>query len=208
MKEESEEKKKLSIKEWILCIGGILFLTLLMVLPPTFRIIFEEETSFVPSPTKEPEVTIAPTMTPDESQLDQEIVLCTKSGTMSPFYQESLEIQLIHSNLDLKKEKETVIRTYDSTNPVQVEEFNKTLASCDPIPLYYRNIQGFYYYCEKDANTIKMTRTYDLTTFVNTTTNIDQDTIEVLSTPYFLNQNVDIVRIGLENEGYYCRTYE
>lgn len=208
MNEESGEKKKLSVKEWILCIGGILFLTLLMVLPPTFRILFEEEASFVPSPTKEPEVTIAPSMVPEKPQTKEEIVLCTKSGETSPLYQESLEIQLIHNNLDLKKEKEIVIRTYDSTNPIQVEEWNKTLASCNPVPLYYRDIQGFDYSCESSDDTIQITKTYDLTSFVNTTTNIDQDTIEVLSTPYFLNQNVDIVRIGLENEGYYCRTYE
>ena len=208
-----EEERKLSTKEWILCIGGIVVLTLLMILPPTFRILFDEDEMVTPQPSSTPPPSSEPTDAPDVEDPEPPIenyekVVCSRSGEGASLYQESLEVTFFHDSQSLKEVSYQSTKMYDLANPASLEAYQRTLSTCSPVPLSYRHVLGFTYECDASSTTITTVQTYDLSSFTNTTITNDEGGYEVLTTSYFLNQNVDVARLGLENEGYYCHSVE
>ena len=173
-----EEERKLSTKEWILCIGGIVVLTLLMILPPTFRILFDEDEMVMPSPSSTPpssEPTDAPGVEEPEPPVENyEKVVCSRSGEGASLYQESLEVTFFHDSQSLKKVSYQSTKMYDLSNPASLDAYQRTLSICSPVPLYYRNVLGFTYECDASSSTITTVQTYDLSSFTNTTvTNVE-----------------------------------
>ncbi len=207
MEKENKTKKALSTKEWILCIGAITILTLLMVLPPVFRIVFQEDT---------PNNTLAPTPTPtdlgdepsttetspiDDSQYEK--VICTKEETNSETYQELNTFSLAHENGQLKIYSSINKKTYQLSEESDHSSFLKEKTSCDEVPSVYLTIRGFNYDCTSSENEIQLTQKFDLSNFKEKRVTINQEE-KLITTPYYLDQNVRVIRKDLEKQGYVC----
>ena len=84
--------RALSIKEWFFCIMALLILITLIVLPPVFRIVFEEEnisSNKTPTPSNDNDLYPKKTPTPfiDDSQYEK--LICTKEEDKEGFYYET-----------------------------------------------------------------------------------------------------------------------
>lgn len=204
-----EKTKGLGLKEWIFCIGTILVLTLFMVLPPVFRIVFVDEAE---KRNPEPIITPTPTNNPtkpdtklefDDSTYEKEI--CTKNVDSASPYIESVQMIFSHKEKNLKMYTETSIKVYDLLDGEQIELFEQEKSKCEYPPASYFHIKGYQYSCKTEENKIEATEKFNLETFSNTT--IEEDgKLKVVSVLYFYNQNVDIIKAGLESQGYTCET--
>ena len=105
-----DEKKKVGLTsvEWIISIIGIIFLTLVIVLPPVFRVVFKEEIK-EPNNSIQDDLIVEETEAIDDSNYPK--VTCTKQNTTSD-YIESVNVVLAHQNNLLKILTTTSVKTY------------------------------------------------------------------------------------------------
>lgn len=208
MENENKTKKALSMKEWILCIGAITILTLLMVLPPVFRIVFSDDKpnpltpTLTPTPTgslEEPSTT--ETAPIDDSQYEK--IVCTKENVKDETYKEIDILHLAHENGQLKIYSSINKKVYSAVEETENSLFLEEKKSCDEIPRAYLTIRGFNYQCTSSENEIQLTQIFDIANFKEKRVKIDQEE-KLISVPYYLNQNVRVVRKDLEKQGYVC----
>lgn len=208
MKDQKDQTKPLSIKEWIFCIIGIVLLTSFMVLPPLFRIVFAED-EFTPTLTptppsldeegKEPE-TVNPI---DLSKYDQ--VICVSN--IEEIGDSKITQIFAHQDKKLKVYVEKTERTFSqSKEEFDLEESKE--GSCSLPPKEYLNVSGFEYQCgasnSLSETLVVMENRFDLKRFSDTTVTIGEE-IRVLSVPYYLDQDVDAIQSNLEAQNYSCQ---
>lgn len=188
--------KKMGIKEWLFCIAGIILFTSFMVLPPVFRLIFpvEQIIDKKPEPSQKPEEPEGPIVVDDSSYNK---IICRKTLPTN----EISEITLSHEDGRLQVYTEKNTKIY---NEITEEEFKKIKENCDYPQSAYLRIEGFQYLCENQDKNITITKKYDLKTFANTTITLEDGSIDLVSVPYFYDQNIDNIQKNLENNQYIC----
>ena len=197
----------LSLIQWNLCVGGILVLSSFIVLPPVFRIVFEQPVEEQNGPDNSDDyLPSSPGGSSgnliDDSKYDR--IICTyddENHTAYP-YRDSLGILLFHEDNQLRIVSETLSRVYSLDTDENKEEFAEIQRACQEIPDSYYQIKGFNYECSTGGNSIYMVKKFDLASFDPTSVAVnDQDEIK---TSYTLNQNVLEIVSQLELAGYIC----
>jgi len=206
-KTKIKQKSPLSIKEWIFCISGLLILTLLVTLPPVFRIVFADDKErenmpvTTPVPTMDLQANKKVTEPIDDSKLEK--IVCTKTEAPENSYQETITLTLSYEEGELKVYSDTNKKTYDISLEDQRTSFEEEKLTCDEIPKPYLTIPGFNYNCVSTENSIEITEKFDLATFKEKKVTAGEKEV-VFSAPYYPKQNVRLIRRELEKAGYVC----
>ena len=191
---ESNQKVGLTKTEWILSITGIVLLVLLMVLPPLFRIIFEEET--INAENENNQIEQVPSNQEakiDDSNLTKTI--CMKQTTSSDYIDNSVII-LSHDNNLLKVLTEDTTNTYTLSSKESESLYTEEKLSCNNTPDKYYQITGFNYSCKVSASSVQTTKKYDLSKFEST---------NEFHPSFILNQDITEIITSLTSEGYTCQ---
>ena len=195
----------LSLIQWILCVGGILVLSSFIVLPPVFRIVFEQPVEEQNGPDNSDDyLPSSPGGSSgnliDDSKYDR--IICTYSDESSSDYRDSLGVLLFYEDNQLRIVSETVNRVYPLDTKDNEAKFAEAQLACQEIPDSYHQTRGFNYECSTGGNSIYTVRKFDLATFDPTL--VSESDKEVISTNYTLNQNVQEIVTQLESAGYLC----
>ena len=206
-KTKIKKKSPLSIKEWIFCISGLTILTLLVVLPPVFRIVFADDKEkenmpvTTPVPTMDLQSNKKETEPIDDSKLEK--IACTKIEVHENSYQEEITLILAYEDGGLQVYSDTNKKTYDLAVEDQLSLYQKGKLTCDDIPKSYLTISGFNYSCTSTENSIEIAEKFDLAVFKEKKVTVGEEEV-ILSSPYYPKQNVRLIRRELEKVGYTC----
>lgn len=209
MDNKKVENKELSIKEWIICLGGILILLLFIALPPIFRIAFAEEEPFSPIPTMDPSANPEVTPHPDYADIDEtkyERVVCKVSGINNLGYPEETEVTFGYEDNKLKVHVAKSVVTFDINNQDQKNRFEIEKANCNKTYEVFGIIRGYKRYCSYTSNSLIVIQKFNLARFSNTAVS-DIDGNPVLISPgYTFNEDVTSIKTTLEGKKYTCET--
>ena len=192
-----EKKKGMSLVDWVLSIGAIIVLVLLIVLPPVFRVVFEEE--------KPADNNTKPDVVDTTKKFDDSMhtkINCLKQENLSG-YVRVRNITLAYDENTLKKWTDATVDTYLLDSKENENLFAEARLQCSNKDIY-NNISGFYYSCNTLDNAVEVTKKYDLDVF-NIVTLKDGDKDIIVSSEYLLNQNVEEIKLNLVNSGYTCQ---
>ena len=181
-----EQKVGLTTKNWILSILGILLLLCVIVLPPVFRIFFEEEEVLPEPDLGEPIVT----------------TICSKDGLENVDYVDGEILTFEHQNLKVKQFTKKTNRIY---NDPLVYQQNKQ--SYGVLVTAFSIITGYDYSAtpNDDMSSINIIESYDLNNFKDTTVVIPGDTESTsISSSYQLDSSITTIKEELVANGYVC----
>ena len=200
---ENKQKVGLSKSDWILSIGGIILLTLLIVLPPIFRIVFEEEKQ----PAVDSNDTIVET-TPSnrEEEISDSIyskITCINQLT-HPEYIENSTIIIAHENNMLKVLTEDTTNTYLLNSKESESMYTQEKLACNNLPDVFHQIKGYNYSCNVSETSVQTTKKYDLNKFKPITVNDHEGVSTSITTLYSINQSTTDIITSLTSEGYTC----
>lgn len=206
-KTKIKQKSPLSVKEWMFCISGLTIFTLLVVLPPVFRIVFADDSDggnlpiATPIPTMDLQSNKKETEPIDDSKLEK--LVCTKTEVHENSYQEDITLTLAYEDGGLQIYSDTNKKTYDLALEDQAALYQKEKLTCDDIPKSYLTISGFNYGCTSTENSIEVIEKFDLNIFKEKKVTVGEEEI-TFSSPYYPKQNVRLIRRELEKVGYAC----
>jgi len=206
-KTKLNKKSPLSVKEWLFCISGLIIFTLLVTVPPVFRIVFAEDKKMentpvtTPVPTMDLQANKKETEPIDDSKLEK--IICTKTETDENSYQEDITLTLAYEEGGLKVYSDTNKKTYNLAVEDQLALYQKEQLTCDDIPKSYLTISGFNYRCTSTENSIEVSEKFDLAIFKEKKVTVGEEEV-VFSSPYYPKQNVRLIRRELEKAGYVC----
>lgn len=206
-KTKIKQKSPLSIKEWIFCISGLTVLTLLVVLPPVFRIVFadDKDRENMPVPTPVPTMDLQSnkkeTEPIDDSKMEK--IVCTKTEVHENSFQEEVTLTLSYEEGGLQVYSDTNKKTYDLAVEDPLVLYEKEKLTCDEVPKAYLTITGFNYSCNSTENSIEVTEKFDLNVFKEKKVTVGEEEV-IFSSPYYPKQNVRLIRRELEKVGYVC----
>ena len=183
---EKEKKKYLSTLEWILSISGIALLTILIVLPPLFRVVFKESK-------------------PDDfvDELDIKTLVCTKNH----YYSEN---SYNNDNIRISYYKDKV-RTYNVRQEKKystIEEYDNFKQKAGLLSNAYDQVDGISFRVNTlDADLEVITTEYcDLTVFKSTIVTLpDNNEDYKINAVYTAKDSVAEIQADLETDGYICR---
>lgn len=197
------KKIGLSKLEWTLSILGIVLLLLLMILPPVFRIVFEEELPDVKPATpdvkddtikKEPEI--------DDSSYTK--ISCMKQ-TPNASYVEVSSIILSADNELLKVYTDSVVNTYYLNSKDSESLYAEAKLECSNVSDNFYQVGGLNFNCSSSEDTVSFTTKYDLSKFVPTTVINKENKQTKFESSYVLDQNVEEIKASLITDGYTCQ---
>lgn len=182
-----EKKYGLTVIEWILSIVGIIMLTCIIILPPIFRVVFEEEE-------KEPEL---------PEQVIVGSIECVKTNIRTNDYRYTEILNFTYANDQIQRYSTNQVRIYnDSVKYLSDKQlFGKYTAA-------FTILSGYKYSVDPDDNTYTLIvdEEYNLDDFKNTTITIpgDTETTEVKTT-YTRKDSIETVKNNLISKGYTCK---
>lgn len=181
-----QEKVGLTTMNYILSIGGILLLSLVIILPPVFRIVFKEE--IVKSEEKEEYLILTTT--------------CSKENIVTNNTNENENYIFQHVNNKIKSYTKITQKTYldPSTYEVDKQDFGRLVTA-------FSILNGYSYTVvpNDEDNHLTIKENYDLEIFTPTMIVIPNDTEPTaVSSEYSLNQSIDEIKIELSTNGYLC----
>lgn len=179
------KKVGLTIKNWILSILGILLLLCVIVLPPVFRMFFEEKVL----PTPDLDVPIVTTT-------------CSKEGLEDVDYIDSEILTFEHQNLKIKQISKNTNRVYK--DPLI---YQQNVQSYGILVTAFSIIAGYKYSATpNDQNSsIGIIEVYDLTNFKATMIAIPgTDEVTSIESEYQLDQSITTIKEELIAKGYAC----
>lgn len=180
------KKKILTTKELILSIMGIILLTCLIVLPPVFRVVFEEPEPVDPN-VKGPILSLS----------------CTKKGIKSSKYTDNKVYAFKYQDGNILSYVDETERIYYDSTVYQAEKVNYgKLVTALTI------IEGYTYTITPVDNTssVNIKEEFDLNTFKDTSVTIPGETepIEIKS-KYTSDLKMEDIQISLVAQGYTCK---
>ncbi len=182
-----EQKVGLTATNWILSILGILILSLLIILPPVFRVVFKEEEVILPQP--EPVLPVTTTT-------------CTIENRIGENYTERETISLEHRGTELENYTKDIQRTYTDPSVYETDKQNH-----GRLVTAYSILSGFTYSITPNDETFVLSihENYDLNTFQESTLVIPGDTEPTtVNSEYQLKDSVTIITQDLTTNGYLC----
>ena len=170
-----EEKVGLTTMNYILSIGGILLLSLLIILPPTFRVLFKAETE-----------------KPQEEVKNYPIV--TTTDTITYIFQ--------HKNNELKSYTKTTKKNYIDPNVYETDkqDFGRLVTAFSILSGYNYAVTP-----NDEENYLSVQENYDLEIFKATMIVIPGNTEPTsVASDYLLNQKINEIENSLTSDGYLC----
>ena len=183
---EKENKKYLSTLEWILSISGIVLLTILIVLPPVFRVVFKEK---------------------DNKEIVDELEVKTLMCTKYHYYAENA---YNNDSIRISYYKDKV-RTYNVRQEKKysaIENYDDFKQKAGLLSNAYDQVDGISFRVNTiDADLqVITTEECDLTVFKSTIVTLpDNNEDYKINAIYTSKDSVSEIRADLENDGYICR---
>lgn len=182
-----EEKVGLTTMNYILSIGGILLLSLLIILPPTFRALFKAETE-----------------KPQEEVKNYPIVTttCHKENIETNTTTDTITYIFQHKNNELKSYTKTTKKNYIDPNVYETDkqDFGRLVTA-------FSILSGYNYAVtpNDEENYLSVQENYDLEIFKATMIVIPGNTEPTsVASDYLLNQKINEIENSLTNDGYLC----
>lgn len=196
---------KITTGQWIMCISGIIILTLIAALPPVLRILVPKEETITPNvPPVEPSPSALPTPEPDKPLDATGALTCTKKESDTTGYTNQISRSIQYSD----NRVHTVINSYtenyivSGTTNKDARDAKKVL--CESTASSYIGVTGYTKTCTEDNETQFTTNeVFDLNTFQERDVETPAGT-EILSSDIKLDENIDDVKKRLEESGYTC----
>lgn len=198
------KNSKITTIQWILCITGIIILTLIAVLPPVLRIMIPKEPdpidvvitpspSPVPTkPTEEPKLPITGALTCTKKESD--VTGYTNQITRSIQYQDNKVIKVIN----------TYVENYMVIGTTNKEARDAKKVICEQTSIIYTGIPGFIKVCGAEGeNTFTTNEIFDLSTFEDTSLETETG-IESITSEIKFEEEISSVKTRLEESGYFC----
>lgn len=181
-----DDKKGLSIVEWLFSIIGIIFFLCLIILPPVFRVVFKEKPQ---------------EYAPD--QIEIKTLTCTKANYYSGDVRKNDTYEIKYYNDKVRTY--TIIREsiYNDTVPYSDEKQKEGRLSTA-----YNLVEGISYKVKPNDAELKITteEDCDLSKFKSTVVTLPGDTVETkINSTYTYKDSVDQIKIDLQDEGYICK---
>lgn len=196
----NENKKiELTTLNWVLSIGGIILLSLFIILPPVFRTVFKEE---VIVEQKEPAEEEVPVQNNGIDDSNYSKITCVRQIVQAD-YGENNEVILAHENNLLRVYTINSNSNYSLNTKENESLFTDSKLACTNNKQSLTNIVGFNYNCDVTENSINETVKYDLSIFE--VSNLPTDKSTLFSPSYTFNQDVTAVMNLLINDGYTCQ---
>ncbi len=187
MNNMNNQKVGLTVTNWVLSILGILILSLLIILPPVFRVVFKEE-EVIP-PTTEPIIPITTTT-------------CTIQNRVAENYTEQETIIFEHRGTELEDYTRSVLRTYlDPTIYESEKQRHGVLANAFTI------LDGYTYSVSPHDDTLvlEIDEIYHLGQFQESMLVVPGDSEPtVIQSKYQLKDSIPTITQELTNDGYTC----
>lgn len=195
------ENKKIGLTtlNWILSIGGIVLLSLFIILPPVFRGVFKEE---VVIGEKEPAKEEVPVQNNGIDDSSYSKITCVRQKIQAD-YGENNEVILAHENNLLRVYTISSNSTYSLNTKENESLFTDSNLACTNNKQSLTNIVGFYYNCGVIDNSVNETVKYDLSIFE--VSHLPTDKVNLFTPSYTFNQDVTVVMNLLINDGYACQ---
>ena len=199
---ENNKKIGMSTLKWILSITGIILLILLIILPPIFRIIFEEE--YIVDNENSNKIEEIPSNKEEVEDNNYAKITCIKQTTYPEYIDNSIVV-LAHDNNLLKVLTEDIPHTYllDSKNSESM--YTEEKLSCNSIDDSIYQITGFNYSCQATIDSIQTSKKYDLNKFEPTSVTTKDGEILEIKSSFILNQDIADITTSLTSEGYTCQ---
>lgn len=181
-----QEKVGLTTINWVLSIGGIILLSLLIILPPVFRVVFKE----VEKPQEE--IKEYPMIT----------TTCYKEDIVSDITTDNITYIFQHKNNGLKTYTKTTKKSYLDSNIYDTDK-----QSFGRLVTAFSILNGYNYAVTPDDenNSLSISEKYDLETFENTNIIIPGDTASTsVSSDYLFDQSIIEIVNNLTVDGYFC----
>jgi len=199
-------KLKITTGQWILCILGIVILTLIAVLPPVLRILIPKdeyiEGNVNPTPSPSPTITSSPSPTGEIKQTG--VLVCSKRESDTTGYTNNIEKSIQYSDNKVHTVINSYIENYVVAGSTNQEARDMKKASCEKTPTTYMGIAGYTKVCTVDNETQFTTNEiFDLNSFKD----IDLQTpngIEKIMSSIKLNDDINEVKKTLEESAYVC----
>lgn len=199
---EKKEKVGLSRLDWILSISGIILLSMVIVLPPLFRVVFEEK---IEVPDENNQIVEDTDTTEIKINDDKYVkVMCMKQVT-NPDYIENLVVTLAHENQSLKVLTEDIIYTYLVNTKDGESLYAEAKLACTNITEDFKTVAGFNYSCDVKDDSVQITKKYDLADFQPTSVVDYQGTVIQLVSPFIFDQSTAEITTSLTSQGYTCQ---
>lgn len=197
------KKVGLSKLEWILSIFGIILLVLLIVLPPVFRVVFEEENPVDTKPKpEEKDNQIKKEAEIDDSAYNK--VTCIKQ-VPNASYVEVSSIILSTDNGLLKVYTESMVNTYYLNSKDSDSLYTEAKLECTNVSDSFYQVKGLNYSCSSSEDSVSFTKKYDLARFTPTTVTNKVNNSISFNSSYVLDQNVEEIKNLLVTDGYTCQ---
>lgn len=197
---------KITVGQWILCISGIIILTLIAVLPPVLRILIPKEETVEPNvPPVDPSP--SPSITPSETEKPLEVtgaLTCTKKESDTTGYTNQISRNIQYSDNQVHTVINSYTETYIVSGTTNKDARDAKKALCDATVSSYMGISGYTKTCTEDNETQFTTNEiFDLNVFQD----IEVETPagkEILSSDIKLQEKIADVKKRLEESGYTC----
>lgn len=208
------QKVGLTAKNWMLSILGIIVFSLVIILPPVFRVVFKEEV--VTPPTNEPALPITTTTCyleniiredNTESMIEEDNTenITEEDNTeniIEKNYTESETLVFEHRGTSIEQYTRRTEKKY--TDPTIYDEERQNYGSLVPV---FSILSGYRYSVTPNDSLFLLTITeiYDLTSFENSTFIIPGDSeATTVTSEYQLHDSITKIQEELTTNGYVC----
>lgn len=196
---------KITVGQWIICISGIIVLTLIAVLPPVLRILVPKEETVEPN-----NPPINPSPSPDNPPITEKplettgALTCTKKESDTTGYTNQISRNIQYSDNKVHTIINSYTENYIVSGTTNKDARDAKKALCDSTASSYIGISGYTKTCTEDNETQFTTNEiFDLNTFQDIEVETPAGT-EILSSDIKLNEIIDEVKNRLEESGYIC----
>lgn len=180
-----EEKVGLTTTSWILSISGIVLLSLLIILPPIFRVVFKET---------EQEI--------EKQYITTGTLICQKDAITNTNYNDNEVLIIKYKNNNIESYTVRTERKYLDPNIYGIDKVTYGRYTTS-----FNEVNGYKYTTNfnDDTSTVIISSDYDMKTFLPTTVTIETITEPVaIVNHYLLGDNLEITNNNLTTNGYAC----
>ena len=183
----SEEKKVgMSFLNWLLSIIGIIILSLIIVLPPIFRIYF---------PAKEEEEF--------NSDVVVEVMKCSIVGKQVDAHSDDIDVTFRYIQDQIRTYTKHTVKTYHNID--SYEEDKQSLGRVSSVYSFVSGVEEYSLVPDNVNMKITISEKYDLGLFTNTNVNIpgSDESVSVVS-EWSLSDSLNKIRSDLVSDGWTC----
>lgn len=181
-----QEKVGLTTMNWILSIGGIILLSLFIILPPVFRVVFKEAEK------PQEEIKEYPMIT----------TTCYKENIQTDTTTDVVTYIFQHKNNELKSYTKTTKKSYLDPNIYDTDKqsFGRLVTAFSVLSGYNYTVTP-----SEEEDYLLVQENYDLAVFKSTMIVIPGNTEPTsVSSEYLFNQSINEMENELTVDGYFC----